>query len=89
MESIYGIALYDPNDGKIIHMHTILNMEGASSVDPQTKEKELEYDVTKLSILHAPDLKDISAQYYVNVKEKTLVKIPETEILKRLKESQE
>ncbi len=96
LESIYGIVLYDPADGKIAHMHTIINMEGASPVDYQEKEKEvLEYaktklkrDVTKLSVLHDPNLGDISAHYYVNVKEKTLIKIPESEIQKKLKDLQ-
>ena len=41
LESVYGIALYDPTDGKIIHMHTILNMEGASPIYPEEKEKEV------------------------------------------------
>ena len=96
LESVYGIALYDPTDGKIIHMHTILNMEGASPIYPEEKEKEvlefartkLKRDTTKLRVLHDPNLKDISAQYYVNVKEATLVKISESEILKKLKDSQ-
>jgi hypothetical protein len=94
LESVYGIALYDPTDGKVIHMHTILNMEGASPVDYQEKEKEvleyakkeLERDITKLKVLHAPNMQEISGQYYVNVKDNTLVKIPETEILKKLKD---
>jgi hypothetical protein len=59
LESDYGIALYDPTDGKVIHMHMILNMEGASPVNPEEKEKEvLEYaktelnrDITKLYVL--------------------------------------
>lgn len=74
LESIYGIALYDPRDGKIIHMRRILNMKGASRVNPQEKEvlefakKHLEYDVTKLSAIHNPNIQEISGKYYVNVK---------------------
>jgi hypothetical protein len=57
---------------------------------PQEKEKEvlelirteLNHDTSKLSVLHEPNLQDISASYYVDVKEKRLVRIPETEILK-------
>ncbi len=94
LESIYGIAVYGKTDGKVIHMHTILNLEGASPIDPQEKEKEvlehvrteLNHDTSKLSVLHDPNLQDISASYYVNVKEKRLVKIPESEIKKKLKE---
>ena len=90
LESVYGIALYDPADGKIVYMHTIMNMEGASPIDYQEKEREvfefaeteLKHDVTKLSVLHEANLKDISANYYVNVNEKKLVKIPESEINK-------
>src|SRR5688572_4284891 len=96
LESVYGIALYDPADGKVIHMHTILNMEGAYPIDPQVKEKEvlefvrteLNRDITKLSILHEPNLQNISANYYVNVQEKKLIKIPESEIRDRFKERQ-
>ena len=94
LESIYGIAVYDEKDGKVIHIHTILNMEGASPVDYEEKEKEvLEYakkglnrDTTKLKVLHAPNMQEISGQYYVNVKDNTLVKIPESEILKKLRD---
>ena len=96
LESIYGIAVFDPADGKVILMHTILNMEGASPIDYQEKEKEvlefvrseLKRDTTKLSVLHEPNLQDISAQYYVNIEEKRLIKIPESELQKRLKEPQ-
>ena len=95
-ETIVKLILKFRYTGKIIHMHTILNMEGASPVDSQEKakellefaKKELECDITKLSVLHDPNIQDISGQYYVNVNEKTLVKIPESEILKRLKNFQ-
>jgi hypothetical protein len=94
LESVYGIAVYDPTDGKVVHMHTILNMEGASPINPQEKEKvvleyvrtELNRDISKLSVLHDTNLQDISANYYVNVNKKKLVKIPESEIEKKLKE---
>jgi hypothetical protein len=94
LESVYGIALYDPSDGKIVYMHRIVNMEGASPVDYQEKEKEvlefaktkLKRDVTKLGVLHDANLKDISANYYVNVNEKKLVKIPESEIRKKFED---
>ena len=97
LESVYGIAMYDATDDKVIHMHTILNMEGPSPIDPQEKEKEvlefvrteLNRDTTKLSVLHDPNLQDISANYYANIQEKSLVEIPESEIQKRLKETQQ
>ena len=40
-------------------------------------------DTTKLYVLHDPNLNDITAYYHVDVKEKTLVKIPESEIQKK------
>jgi hypothetical protein len=94
--SVHAIALYDPADGKIIHMHRILNMEGATPVDTQEAEKkvlefvrtELKRDTTKLNVIHDPNLKDISAHYNVNAKEKNLLKIPESEIQKKLKDLQ-
>ena len=96
LESVHGIALYDPTDGKIVHMHKILNFEGASPADLQEKEKEvlerarknLQGDVTKLKVLHTPNMQEISGQYSVNVKENTLVRIPETELLERLRKNQ-
>jgi hypothetical protein len=38
LESIYGIAVYDEKDGKVIHMHTILNMKGASPISTRKRK---------------------------------------------------
>jgi hypothetical protein len=91
LESIYGIALYDPKDGKIVYMHRILNMEGASPLEPEKIErellefakKELNYDITKLNVLHDPNIQKISGQYQVDVIKKTLVKIEDFESQKK------
>ena len=40
-ETIVKLILKFRYTGKIIHKHTILNMEGASPVDSQEKAKEL------------------------------------------------
>lgn len=87
LESIYGVALYDPKDGKIVYMHRILNMEGASPVEPEKKErellefakKELRCDITKLKVLHDPNINEISGEYRVDVRKKSLVKITDAE----------
>jgi len=34
------IALYDPQDGRIVHMHQVLTLEGARQLDPQQYERE-------------------------------------------------
>jgi hypothetical protein len=82
IKSVYAISLYDPENGNIIHMHHVLNMEGSASLDPQeveknlmTTAKQLGHNVEKLKVLHTKDLKDISGNYRVDVEKKILVKV--------------
>jgi glycogen debranching enzyme len=77
LKSVYSISLYDPKNGKIHHMHRILNMEGSSPIDPQQVEKNviaaakrLGHDVEKLRVLHAQDLQDISGSYQVDLEKR-------------------
>jgi hypothetical protein len=87
LKSVYAIALYDPNSGKIHHIHHVLTMEGSSPMEPQEVEKnviatakKLGHDVEKLKVLHTQDLQDLSGNYRVDVEKKTLVKLPQRTI---------
>ena len=96
IESIYAIALYDPKDGKIRHMHHVITPENASKkTEPQLLErdvianaKKLGHNTDILEVLHIPNLEDPTSMYRVDVERKTLVKISEmtlSEILKNMK----
>ena len=81
LESIYSISLYN-DSGKIHHIHSVLNMEGSSSKDPDEIEKNaiaaaknLGHNVAKLKVLHTRGVKDISGSYRVDVEKGTLVKL--------------
>ena len=84
LESIYAVAVYEPKDGKIRHMHHVITMENASKVDPQLVEREvianarkLGYNMDNLKVLHIPNFKDPRSKYRVDVERKTLIKMPE------------
>jgi hypothetical protein len=83
LESIYAISLYDPQNGKIYHMHYVLTIAGSLPMAPQQVEKnviatakKIGYEVEKLKVLHTQDLQDISGNYRVDIEKKTLVKLP-------------
>jgi hypothetical protein len=89
LESIYAISLYDPKNGKILHMHHVLNMEHSSNIEPQQLEKDvvafaekLGHNVKRLKVLHTHDLQDMTLNYRVDVNKKTLVKVSESEFSK-------
>lgn len=85
LESIYAVALYDPKDGKIRHMHHVITLENASKTDPQLLErnvianaKKLGHNTDSLEVLHVPNFEeDPTSMYQVDVERKTLVKMPE------------
>ena len=84
LKSIDTIVLYDPENGKIHHMHRVLNLEGCSPLDPQEVEKnliltagKLGHNIEKLKILHTESLQDISGSYRVDIEKKTLIRLSE------------
>jgi hypothetical protein len=86
LKSVYAIALYDPNDGSIHHMHHVLIMEGSTPTDPKLLEKEavahaekLGHKVGTLKSLHISDLQDIQAKYRVDVEKQDLIRLSESE----------
>lgn len=87
LKSVYAISLYDPTDGRICHMHRILNTEGSSPLDPQqmeqnaiTNAEKFGHNVKKLKVLHTPDMQNISGNYRVDLEKKILVKISDPPI---------
>jgi hypothetical protein len=92
IESTYAIALYDPKDGKIRHMHHVITLENASKTDPQLLErdvtanaKKLGHNTDSLEVLHIPNFEDPTSMYRVDVERKILVKMPETTLSEILK----
>jgi hypothetical protein len=82
IESVYAVALYDPDDGSIRHMHHAVSMTGSLPNNPETIEKEAisnatryGHNVNNLKILHIENLNDAASQYRVDVKTQKLVKL--------------
>jgi hypothetical protein len=101
IKQVHAIAIYDPTDGRIHHMHHVLITEGARPPDASSFEKDALVDAEKfghkvanLKMLHVKDLnlKDINAKYRVDTEKNVLVKISEQDqnfrdILSRKKSS--
>jgi hypothetical protein len=73
-KSIRSIALYDANDGTILHMHHVMTMEGCEPRDIVDIEndavrfaKKLGHNVENLKILRAPDSINPFAKYRINL----------------------
>ena len=89
IESVHAVALYDPADGVIRHMHYVVSMSDSPKVDTKTVEKEAISDAKKFGlttdkfqVIHSDDV-DLTSAYRVNVKTKQLEKIPESEVSKK------
>jgi hypothetical protein len=73
-KSIRSVALYDANDGTILHMNHVMTMEGCESRDIVDIEndtvrfaKKLGHNVENLRILRAPDSINPFAKYRINL----------------------
>jgi hypothetical protein len=93
MESVYGVAIYDPKNGAIRHMHHLISTSNTPPPDPQIIEKEaisiakkVGHDVDYLKIIHIEKL-ELNSKYRVDIESKNLVKISSSvsEILKEQK----
>jgi len=89
LESSYAVALYDPKDGKIRHMHHVITLENASKTEPQLLErdaianaKRVGHNTDGLKVLHIPNFGDPTSMYRVDVERKTLIKMPEMTLSK-------
>ena len=88
VESVYAVALYDPKDGIIHHMHHVVSMIDSPKLDNKMAENEAILNAKKvgqntdnLEIIHIDDI-DLASAYRVNVKTKQLEKISLSEISK-------
>jgi hypothetical protein len=82
IESVYAVALYEPKNGTIRHMHHIILT--ANSLRPDTKLIEKEavstakifgHPVDNLEVIHIDEL-DLNSKYRVDIESKKLIKIP-------------
>ena len=76
----FVIALYDPANGRIVHMHQVTTLEGAKRFDPQHHELEarkhaerLGHKVQHLHALHVQDFKPSGRALRVDLEKKSLV----------------
>lgn len=77
------IALYDPQNGRIVHMHQALTLKGAREFDRQHHEREarkhaerLGHKVHHLHALHVQDFRPSAGSLRVDLERKVLVDIP-------------
>jgi hypothetical protein len=82
-KSIRSVALYDANDGTILHMHHVMTMEGCEPRDMVDIEndtvrfaKKLGHNVENLKILRAPDSINPFAKYRINLANLEFVELP-------------
>lgn len=84
IESVYGVALYDPKSGTIHHMHHVILMSGIPRPDPKIIEedaisnaKKFGHPIDILDVIHA-DKVDLNSQYRVDTESKKLIKVPDS-----------
>jgi hypothetical protein len=88
VKSIRGVALNDPKDGIIHHMHHVMTMEGCEPRDSTLIEKDaitfaikLGHRTEHLKVLHTPDSINPFAKYCVDTIKLGLIELPKpTEI---------
>jgi len=74
MKSIRSIALYDPRDGTIFHMHHVMTMEGCNprsltdiENDAISFAQKLGHRTDNMKILHAPDNVNPFTKYRIDL----------------------
>ena len=82
-KSIRSVALYDANDGTILHMHHVMTMEGCEPRDIVDIEndcvrfaKKLGHNIENLKILRAPDSINPFAKYRINLANLEFIELP-------------
>jgi len=82
-KSIRSIALYDSNDGTILHMHHVMTMEGCEPRDITDIEndtlrfaKKLGHNIENLKILRAPESINPFAKYRIDLVNMQFVELP-------------
>ena len=77
------VALFDPQDGRVVHVHQITTFEGAERRRPEEQLKaameaaqRLGQDVEKLEALHAPDFQPGRSGFRVDLENRRLMEMP-------------
>ncbi|MGL5818493.1 MAG: hypothetical protein ACRCYR_13075 [Phycicoccus sp.] len=91
LASVDTIALYDPADGRIVHLHDVLRMEGAEPRPAEDRHRsaretaaELGVAVDGLELLHLEDFAvDPGRAYRVDTARRVLVELPSTDVAGR------
>ena len=81
IESVFAVALYDPKNGSIRHMHHVILTANSLRPDRKIIEKEAIFNakrfghpVDNLQVIHIDKL-DLNSKYRVDIDSKKLIKI--------------
>jgi hypothetical protein len=81
--SIHAVALYDPKNGRLAHMHHVVTLEGAPQHQPNVHERNarehagrLGHDVKTLHALHVLNFQPSRTPLRVDVQKQALVEAP-------------
>jgi hypothetical protein len=81
--SIDAVAIYDPADGRIVHMHQVITFKGAKRTSPEEQQRNalehaqrLRGKVEGMATLHVPDFREGPGRCCVDLKKKTLIDLP-------------
>jgi len=77
------VALYDPSDGRVAHLHLVHVLEGGKDVTRAQAEEEAKvraaaagHDVAKHQLIHASELPEGDGRYLVDTAKGILVSAP-------------
>jgi hypothetical protein len=83
-KSIRSVALFDGNDGTILHMYHVMTMEGCEPRDMEDIEKDavrfakkLGHSIENLKILRAPNTINPLAKYRIDISKLEFIELPE------------
>src|SRR6188472_1337551 len=81
--SIDAIALYDPKDGRVVHMHHVVTFEGITAQDREAQRqnaldlaRKFGHKVVDLQVLHVPNFQPTGKAYRVDLAKKALIAMP-------------
>lgn len=78
--SVDAVAIYDPKDGRVVHLHHAIRFEGVKASSPDTLRKraveaanQMGRETEKLAVLHVPNFEPSGDMYRVDLKRQRLV----------------
>lgn len=81
--SMDAVAVFDPEDGRVVHLHHVLTFKGAKRTTVEQQQKHaLDYarrlgcKVEGLATLHVPDFQPAAGRCCVDLERKVLVEMP-------------